>query len=594
MKFTDYIIDFFAKKSISHVFGVTGGAVCHLFDSVNHHPEVEAVFNHHEQASAFAATAYARITKNCGVAMVTTGPGGTNAITGLTAAWMDSIPVIFISGQTRLEHTALNNKAVRSLAMQELDIISIVDPITKYAVIIRNVEDLRYEMEKAYYMAFEGRPGPVWIDVPLDFQWQDVDIENSRSFEKENIRIAPQSEDLNACLELLKKSQRPLALVGFGVYLSHAEKEVKDFLETWQIPFVTSWTASDMFETAHELNTGRIGVSGQRGGNLAIQNADFVLAIGSHLNMPMTGTNLAMFAREATIAVVNIDPEQFEHSNVEIDLPIHADAKIFLQKMQERFEEDLCIDEWRNLCFEYRGYNFPYKAKVEAEAYLDPYVFMGELSKQLDDHSVVIVDGGGTCVYTSFQGISLKKNQRLSMSSTLCSMGSGLPESIGAAFANLEGQTICLTGDGSLQFNIQELQTLVHHNLNVKIFVFNNNGYLSIRHTQKGYMGGRYVGSDPQDVSLPEFKKVAHAFGLKTMTIDSLDNLVDGINNTLNLGGPVLCEVIINPEQQLYPVIGVDMQKNGPSVARPLEDMAPFLDRDKFDELMKIPKWEGQ
>lgn len=595
MKLSDYVIDFIVKQGIGNVFGLTGGAVVHLFDSASKNPGIDPIFCHHEQAAALAAVAYARVKNNLGAAIVTTGPGCTNAMTGVLSAWQDSIPCIFISGQTRKEHSS-HGKALRQLGAQELDIIPIVDHITKYAMIVEKKERIRYYLEKAVYLAAEGRPGPVWIDIPVNFQWEDINPDNLYGFNPSNIKkYSPSPKSVAKwcaqCYDLFAKSERPLLLAGYGIRLAHAVKEFRQILETLQVPFVTSWTASDIVPTDHPLYIGRLGIAGQRGANLAVQNCDLLICLGSHLPIPLTGTLFNAFAREAKIVMVDIDEKELKFRTVTVDLPIRCDAKIFLQEMiaqgQQYAHHD--ITWWRDKCFHYRKYNAVPDKWIKQKKYVNPYVFMDILSDAMNGVEVIVVDGGGTNLYTSFQALKVKEGQRLTLSSGICAMGTGLPESVGACFANNKMCTICLTGDGSFQLNVQELQTIVHHNLPIKIFVMNNAGYLAIRHTQSAFLEANFIGSCKSGgTSLPYSIKVAKAYGLKTARINNHSELQEKIQWALQESGPTLCEIMVSPKQQLVPQQGWIRKPDGTFSPRPLEDMYPFLSRDEFLENMIV------
>jgi len=585
MKLSDYVADYLANEGIRQVFGLTGGAVVHLFDSLDKHSKIKPIFTHHEQAAALAAEAYARIRNDIGVAMVTTGPGGTNAITGVLAAWMDSVPCVFISGQARIEQTS-RGKQIRQLGSQEFDIVSLVTPITKYAVMIEDAKSIKYHLQKAVHIARSGRPGPVWIDIPLNIQWSEIEPDKLKGYMPEKTKEESiDKKRLKQCVEVLTKAKRPLILAGYGIRLGNAVEEFRDLIRKYKIPYVSSWNASDLLPTADPLYAGRIGVAGQRGGNLAMQNCDCLLALGSHLSLPLIGANINTFAREAKKIVVDIDPVELDFIRSNIDLPIAADVKIFLQELLKGLEKTKQpeLSWWRQKCLKYKSYNAVPKAWEKQKKYVNPYVFVDLLSDQLDKNDVVVVDGGGTALYMSFQGTKIKQGQRLIVSGGIAAMGTGLPESIGACFANGRKRTICMTGDGSIQLNIQELQTIFHHKLPIKIFVFNNSGYLAIRHTQNEFLRGRYIGSHSTGgMSLPDFIKIAQAYKIRAVRVSNNKELFKKIRSVLNTSGPALCEIMISPDQQLIPRVGFDKRSDGTGQARPLEDMAPFMDRKEF------------
>lgn len=598
MKLTDYVINFLVKQEIGHIFGLTGGAVVHFFNSAAKTPGLQTIFCHHEQSAALAAVAYARIKNSLGAVIITTGPGGTNTITGLLSAWQDSIPCLFISGQARREHTS-RGKQLRQLGTQEFDIVSLVKPITKYAVMVEQAERVRYHLEKAVYLAKEGRPGPVWVDIPLDLQWASIEPDRLQAFSPPEIKKCCESPETlsksyKECLTLLAAAKRPLILAGYGVRLAHAEKEFREFVDKTRIPFVSTWTASDIVPTADPYYAGRLGVTGQRGGNFSVQNCDFLLCLGSHLSIPSTGTLTDAFAREAKIAVVDIDRDELGFRREKIDLAICCDVKVFLGGMMrmDSLPDGNALSAWRKRCTSYKSYNLIPKKLWQQKEYVNSYVFIDTLSDMLKKDDIITVDGGGTNLYVSFQAFKVIEGQRLILSSAICSMGTGLPESIGACFAGNLRRTICLSGDGSIQLNIQELQTIIHHRLPIKIFVMNNSGYLAIRHTQDAFLEGNYVGSAKDGgLSLPDFLKVAEAYGLKTIRINNHRELSKKMQTVLEEEGPVFCELMVSPEQQLIAQQGFDRHLDGKSTPRPLEDMYPYLDRKEFFENMIIKPW---
>lgn len=593
MKLTDYVADFLFDRGVDTAFGVTGGAVVHLFDSIANHDAMQAVFCHHEQAASMAAVSYARATDGLGACMVTTGPGVTNAITGLVGAWQDSIPCLFISGQTRKEHTTYGTP-LRQLATQELNIIPIVESVTKYAAMVESPSRMRYHLERAVHEATTGRPGPAWLDLPLDFQWTDIRPEEMESFDVPACgdgQLSPRDlvDACRKCGEMLSVAERPLVLLGHGVRLAGAIEPMRSFLEKTGVPVVSSWTASDMIETDDPLYIGRLGVAGQRGANLAAQNSDLIIGLGTHFSMPLTGTNFGVFARDARTVMVDIDRVEFDYPTVSIDLAVCCDVKDFFAAFDEQTYSVSApgIEAWLALCKGYRAYNTVPQEWWTQKEFVNPYVFMDVLSDLLGGEDIVTVDGGGTNIYMAFQGLRTKPGQRVFASTGICAMGTGIPESIGACFARKGARTICLTGDGSMQFNVQELETIRHHNLNVKIFVFNNDGYLAIRDTQDGFLQGRHVGSDRSGgLSLPDFKQVAAAYGLDTAQIADQCNLQASLRDVLDRPGPVLCEVMISRTQELVPRVGFDENPDGTFSARPLEDMYPFLGRAEFRSSM--------
>lgn len=595
MKLSDYIVNFLADHGVGHVFGLTGGAVVHLFDSAARSGRLHPIFHHHEQAAAFAAQAYARANGKLGACFVTTGPGVTNALTGLAAAWLDSVPCIYISGQARLAHTA-QGKNIRQVGTQHLEVVPLVQSMTKYAVLVEEAASIRFHLEKALYIATEGRPGPVWIDLPLDFQWADVNPLELRGFSPESVNLPasnmPTDNVIENCIEWLRQSKRPLLLAGYGVSLSHAQKKFAELVDKTNLPFVTTWGGCDVAPSAHRNNLGRLGMVGQRGANLAVQNCDLLIALGSHLCIPVTGTMFDAFARTAKIIMVDIDPDELAERTIAPHLPIQADVKAFLERLMARLPTGMVIgsNDWRSACELYRT---RYLSPPQSTSHMiTAYDFVHALSDLSADDDMIVVDGGGTNVYVAFQTFEIKGRQRMILSTGLCAMGSGLPESIGACYGSGGRRTLCLCGDGAMQLNIQELQTIKHHNLPVKIFITDNGGYLSIRETQKEFLEANYVGSAAAGgMSLPAYDKVATAYGLPVVTINRPEDLHSGLKETLSSSGPAVCIVHCLPGQEVIPRQGFDRKPDGTFAPRPLEDMAPFLDRDEFAEVMKIPRW---
>ncbi len=596
MKLTDFVAEFLLSQGIQHVFGLTGGAAVHLFDSVDRLPGIKPIFNHHEQAAALAAEAYAKITQGLGAAFFTTGPGVTNAITGVAAAWLDSVPCIYISGQTRLEHTA-RGKPIRQIGTQHLEIIPLVKPITKYAVMIDDPQMIKYHLQKAAYLAKADRPGPVWIDIPLNFQWAQINPDNLPEFDSSELVKQFSSGIQIECwvkqsYELLRKAKRPIILAGFGIRLAQAEDVFRALIEKFSIPFLSSWGASDFCAADNIHYVGRPGLAGQRGANFAMQNADLILAIGSHLSVQLTGTRYDTFARDAKRIVVDIDKAELDNPTVRVDLAVSCDAGIFLKKLLKYTVEYASIDIslWKEKCKKYKIYNgLPSECKNQKK-FVNPYYFLDLLSNSLNTEDNVVVDGGGTVVYISFQAFKIKLGQRLILSTGICAMGTGLPESIGVYFGSGKKRTICLCGDGSMQLNIQELQTIVHHHAPIKIFVFNNGGYLAIRHTQDGFLNSRYAGANETGgLSLPDFLKVAGAYGIDTFRVQNHDKLMEVLPNVLAANGPVLCEIMISGKQEVIPCLGFKENADGTtSSARPLEDLYPYLTREEFIENMVV------
>lgn len=587
MKLTDYVAQFLHDKGIRTVFGLTGGAVVHFFDSIASRNDMQIVFTQHEQAASFAAESCAKVTKKPGVCIITTGPGGTNALTGLVAAWQDSVPCLFISGQARDTHLS-SGKNIRQLGTQELDIVSMVRSVTKYAVTIESAQSIRYHLEKAYHMAISGRPGPVWIDIPLNYQWENIEIEALPSFvpddtsSTQNVPLA-----LNNLYERLQSALRPVLVIGVGVRMANAEAELYQFVEKYSIPFVLTWNAFDIFPSDHPLNLGCLGMMGHRGANLAVQQSDLLISVGSHLCIPQTGTLYAEFAKHAYKVLVDIDEHATNYDTIKIDSHIICDAKIMLQYMLGK-KSLLTSNTWLKKCETFKFYSRHREFNHHSENYLDHYFFVDGLSNFIPPEAQIVIDGGGTNVYISFQMLRVQK-QRVILSSALCSMGSGLPESIGVSAGLHKQLTICLCGDGSMQLNIQELQTIIEYQLPVKIFVFDNGGYLSIRDTQQGFLGGRFVGSGASGgLSLPDYTKIAAAYGIDTCVIDNQKNMNPVLKNIMQDDKPCVCVVKVSANQEISPKQGFREIEKGKFAPMPLDHMYPFLDKEVYESLMEI------
>jgi acetolactate synthase-1/2/3 large subunit len=571
---------------------LSGGGMMFLSDGVARHPKLRAICNHHEQAAAMAAVSYAKYNENFGVAYVTTGCGGTNAITGLLNGWQDNIPCLFISGQSKRKETIQNSRlALRQFGVQEADIISIVKSITKYAVMVNDPQEIAYHLDKAAHLAKSGRPGPVWIDIPMDVQSAIIDekhlIHFSKSDEIKDYKENPTVEEIKKVNEALRVSKRPIILAGQGIRLSHAIPDFRGFIEKNKIPVVVSRLGFDLLPTDHPLFIGCIGNKGTRSGNFAVQNADLVIVIGSRLSVSTTGHEYSTFAREAKIIVVDIDPIEHKKNTIHIDFFINADAKKFLQKISSI--NTARIEEWTQKCQEWKNkYPVCLPEYALSKNGINLYYFVDKLSEKLKKDSVVVGDAG-SAVYVPPQCLKLKDGQRYITSGGQAEMGYTIPACIGISIAKGGGEVIGITGDGSFQLNIQELQTIVHHNLPVKIFVWNNDGYLSIRATQSKFFEGRFIGThNTSGLSFPDLKKIAWAYGIKYFKATSSKKLPEVIEKVMAYPNAVICEVICNRDQEIVPSVSAYTKEDGTIVSKPIEDMYPFLDRTEFLKEMII------
>jgi len=564
-----------------------------LSDGVAAHPHLQAVCTHHEQAAAMAAVSYAKYKESLGVCYVTTGCGGTNAITGLLNGWQDSAPCLFVSGQAKRKETIRNSGLkLRQFGVQEADIISIVQPLTKYAVMINDPQSTAYHLDKAVFLSRNGRPGPVWLDIPLDVQGAQINPDSLPRFTPEqspnyNQPILKDS-DIQQVLDLLKKSERPVIVAGQGIRLAKAVTEFRKMVERFQVPVVTSKLGIDLLPSDHPLFIGRIGNKGDRPGNMTVQNSDLVLSVGCRLSVSSTGHEYKSFAREATVVVVDIDPVEHRKNTIRIDMFIHADAKMFLNRINGA-KPFAPRTSWLEKCQNWKDkYPVFLPEYAHSPTGINLYHFVHSLSKALKDDSVVVSDAG-SAFYVVTQAIQLNQGQRSITSGGQAEMGYSIPAAIGVCFAKNKREVLAITGDGSFQMNIQELQTIIHHNLPIKIFVWNNDGYLSIRTTQRKFFNARLIGTDNRcGVSFPDLEKIANAYGLKYRRLDNSDTLQQNIQEVLAISGPVLCEVVCIRDQEIIPAVSSVRKEDGSMVSKPLEDMYPFLDREEFYNEMII------
>ena len=600
VKVSDYIMDCIADIGVWEIFLISGGGSMHLVDSLGKNKRLKYVCNHHEQASAIAAEAYARLRGDMGVCLVTSGPGGTNAVTGLMGAWLDSIPVLFISGQVNTNATVASTVLpLRQLGDQETNIIEMVKSVTKYAVMVTDPYDIKYHFEKAIHLAKEGRPGPVWLDIPLNVQGSYIEEDKLKIFSTSEIDIALDRRVLKSqvteTIRRLKIAKRPVLFVGNGVRLAGAAKKILDLVRILKIPVLSSFAGYDLIDSSNRYYVGRASTFGQRAANFILQNADLLLSVGSRLNYRITTYNPKAFAREAFKIVVDVDDAELRKPTVKSDIAMRADAKEFIEEMIHQIKTPLKnnINSWFEYC---RDLNKKYPVVLpqywKEQRYVNSYCFIDALSDSLRSDDVIVLSDGTACVCT-YQAFRVKQGQRVILNSGCAAMGYGLPASIGACFAHRKKRTICIEGDGSLQLNIQELQTIKHYNLPIKLFVYSNDGYLSIKTTQDTYMDKRRVASDSgSGVTCPDIVKIAKAYGLKTERIMNNREIKQKIKEVLGYPGPVVCDIVMDPEQPLIPKLRGEKKADGSIVSKPLEDLYPFLDREEFKNNMIIPVWK--
>jgi acetolactate synthase-1/2/3 large subunit len=592
IKLSNYIAGRLADWGVRHVFLIPGGGAMHLNDSFGREPRIRYLSNHHEQASAMAAECYARVTGKTGVVNVTTGPGGINALNGVFGAWTDSVPMLVISGQVKRETcmATAGTRNIRQLGDQEADIVRMASGITKYAVLVDDPESIRYHLERAWFLAASGRPGPCWLDIPVDVQAARIEEDTLRGYDPAEDALSWDGETVaRQCRETIARltaAERPVLMAGTGVRAAGAVDEFGEVARRLAIPVTTAWT-HDVIATGDPLFCGRPGTIGERAGNFTVQNADALLVLGSRLNIRQVSYNWASFARNAFLMQVDVDAAELGKPTVRPDLAIHCDLKVFLQEMLRQLPASSYRAErhggWLAWCRE-RVSQYPVVQEKHRKAVspVNPYYFVERLFSRLAADEVVVCGNASACI-VPYQTARLQAGQRLISNSGSASMGYELPAAVGAAVAREGKRVICLAGDGSLQLNVQELQTIVHHQLPVKIFVLDNNGYLSIRQTQSNFFG-QLVGESPASgVSFPDMTKVAAAYGLPAMRMESTNDF-SMIDELLETPGPALCQVRLDPAQEFEPRLKSRQLPDGKMVSPNLEDMYPFLPAEELEE----------
>ncbi len=629
-KVVEYVANFLVENGIERAFSVTGGGAMHLNDALGHQEGLKCVYNHHEQACAIAAEAYARIHNKIAVLCVTTGPGGINALTGVAGGYLDSIPMLVLSGQVRYDTTARSTGlGIRALGDQEFDITKAVESMTKYCEMVVDPMRIRYCLEKALYIAKSGRPGPCWLDIPLNVQGAYIDETalvgfDAEAYEKEILlqqekertlakkegrecileSLKPENvkeATVQEVLERIKNAKRPVIYAGNGIRIAGAFEVFRRVAGKLGIAVVTGWNSIDIMEDENPLYVGRGGIMGDRAGNFAVQNSDLVVAIGSRLSIRQVGYNYKTWAREAYVVMVDADSEEIKKPTLHVDMPIHADVRDFLEKMDELLTDELPKkNEWMERCRTWKA-NYPVvmSKHYEDKDKVNVYAFIGKMSSMLKEGQITVVGNGSACVVGS-HGYVIKKGQRFIINSAIASMGYDLPAAIGACFAQQDGgdgqdgydrEIILVTGDGSIQMNLQELQTIIHHKLPIKIFLINNGGYHSIRQTQKNFFGEPLVGigEDSYDLSFPSMEKLSYAYGYPYYKVEENAKLEEVIGEVLSAEGPLVCEVFVNRTQNFEPKSATKRLEDGTLVSAPLEDLAPFLPKEELKSNMLIP-----
>ena len=607
-RLADYVADFLVDHGVTDCFSVVGGGAMHLNDALGHKEGLKVTYNHHEQACAIAAEAYARIDNKIAAVCVTTGPGGTNAITGVACGWLDSIPMFIISGQVRYDTTAryalaYTETPLRALGDQEYDIVKSVESMTKYATMIEDPMQIRYALEKAWHLATTGRPGPVWIDIPVNFQGGYIETDDLIGYDpaEDDKKLPPAvtKETIDTILEKIKNAKRPVFHAGYGIRLSGGYEKFRKVMEKLNIPVVTYWNAVDLIEDEHPLYTGRAGNMGDRPGNWAIQNADLILAIGTRISIRQVGYNWKTWAREAEVIMVDIDPAELKKPTIHVEMPVWADAKDFLTQMDAQIADGETVFEgqdWLTIC---QNWKKDYPAVVDRQweengSTANVYAFMRYMSSRLPENSLTAVSNGACCVVGN-QAYVIQKGSRMTNNSAIASMGYGLPAAIGTCIAGNRRQTICLEGDGSIMMNLQELQTIITNRLPIKLFLINNNGYHSIRLTQNNLFSDHCkigIGPESGDLSFPEFRKIAEAFEFPYYCAHSNEQMKKVVDEVLAMEGPVFCEIFTDTEQVWEPKSSTKRLEDGTLVSPPLEDLAPFLPREELEKIMLVPMVE--
>ncbi len=603
IRLADYVAEFLINRGVTDCFSVVGGGAMHLNDALGHKKGLTVTYNHHEQACAIAAESYARLNNKIAAVCVTTGPGGTNALTGVVGGWLDSIPMFILSGQVRYDTTArytmqfTDGLPLRAVGDQEYDIVKSVEPMTKYAVMVEDPNEIRYMLEKAWHLATTGRPGPVWIDIPVNFQGTTIETDNLEGYnpeDDENLLPPEVSVDtVSKIIEEIKKAKRPVLYAGNGIRLSGGYDDFRKALEKLNIPVVTYWNAVDLIENEHPLYCGRAGNMGDRPGNWAIQNADLILAIGTRISIRQVGYNFKTWAREAKVIMVDIDPAEMKKHTLHVDMPIWADAKDFLCKLEAFIDAPINADKiWLDACNKWKK-SYPVvlpRHYEESGNGVNVYAFVDYLSSRLSENSLTAVSNGACCVVGN-QCYNIQKGSRFIINSAIASMGYGLPAAIGLSISAERKPTICLEGDGSIMMNLQELQTIITNNLPIKIYLINNNGYHSIRLTQTNLFGEHTkvgIGPESNDLSFPDFEKIAKAFGYKYYSARTNKDMMDTVNETLTEETPLFCEIFTDTQQVWEPKSSAKKLDDGTLVSPPLEDLAPFLPREELKEIMFI------
>jgi len=587
MTVSDYILKFLISKNVNNVFLITGGAISFIVDAFKNNKKIKYTCVHHEQAAAMMADAYSRTKKGFAATMATSGPGAQNLITGIASSWFDSVPVIHITGQVNSFELSSSNKTtikVRQVGFQETNIVSIVKPITKFAYQLKNPYEIKYILEKAFYLSNQGRPGPVLIDIPMNFQRMKINFKKMKSFKipknKLNLRV---KNNINKIKKLLDKSKRPILILGAGIRISRSMNELEKFLKKIDLPIVTTWSGLDAIDYNHKNYIGSIGVYGSRAANFALQNSDFILNFGSRLDTRVTGGRPETFARSAKVVSIDIDEHELNKKRgLNIYLKINEDLNKFLSifNLKSKKFKFSAPGDWKNICQQLKSKYPNLQSSSYNQKYTNPYYFIDKLSNKLNKKDIIISDTGAHLAWT-IQSFKVKKGQRIFSAFGNSPMGYALPAAVGASLANNKKRIISINGDGSIQINIQELQTIFVNNIPIKLFVINNNGYGIIKQFQEQYLKNRYEASIPEKgVTNPNFKKISNAYGINYTEIKNNNKIDQVLNKILNSKKPEFVNVIVNPNQKIIPKL---------QFGKPIEDLSPLISRSELKNNMIIP-----
>ena len=585
IKVSDYIIQRL-EKEVKHIFTIPGGGCIHLVDSLGK-SNIEVVANLHEQGSGICAEAYSQYTSNLGVALVTTGPGGTNAITPITSAWLDSLPLLVLAGQVQ-KKDMVSHRSIRQLGFQEVNLVRMTQGITKYSVSIMNADDVPYHLEKALHLTKTGRPGPVVLEIPLDIQSSYID-DNARTFSPP---VFSSSYNVDGIIHAINNAERPIILAGNGVRLSGALDEFLQLIDKTKIPVLLTWKALDFLPENHELFVGRPGGVASRGANFNQQNSDLIICLGARLDHGQIAYQSKFFAHNAKKIIVDVDVNEIHKLGIDVEYKVDLDCKIFLSELLSKINEiDIDTSKWLAHCKKtYQKYPICLPEYYKQKDFVNNYVFIEELSKHLPENSLIVPGSSGACSEVTMQAIKIKPGTRIFNSEGLGSMGFGIPAAIGACLAADKQETICIDGDGGFVMNMQELELVNRYKLPIKFFVLNNDGYGSIKTTQTNHFGGRLVASDPSSgLTLPDISKIADAFDIPHVKIFDNDMLCHLMKKILNTEGPLMIEVMIDPNHRTAPKASVYKTKDGLFATRPMEDLAPFLSKEEFESEMLVP-----